>query len=413
MAGAYVAKPDIPPSVPVYPAIPFGWPSSWTHPGPPIPPGYSPSYQIVLSSPSAVSPGTVGNVAQSTCLWGDYQEYDATTWKAGLPLGDDQVQVWSATLDGSPLRLKIDGGAFDDSLVFSYSESGGWYGVHNQQIVFDIDRDNFGGTIILSSETTIDGEDYDDIEVITVGSVKITGVVTGSDSLPSEGAVVTFTSDDTAQEEQSVTDASGEYEVNFTLDEDAGGYTVNVSHASEDDDIDMSVDSKGELGDYTEDFEFGAWWARMYLSTKLSPDGTVTLSTEDGDEFVIATSGLTIAISSATGIFSDYEISYGEASAEGRVWTASLLWELTQEQWASLDGDTLTHRIQCEGIDTDPYVYNEVESRWSFRVYDSSGVQQQLATANLDEPGGPAASFDRQVDAFSIADNIITVLHTE
>lgn len=411
MAGAYTAKPELPwEPWADWPDFPLEWwapgdPSPpWEFPGPPHPPGYEPEYTITLSLPSSISPESQ---AAGQSLW-----VDRVSYAAGMPIGGGN-QRWTAKLDGQQLYLREGAtGSYYEELYFDYGDIGDFYGV-NSNLGFQTTRNDFEKIVTVSILSEIDDTQYDVSLNILIDSVKITGTITDSDSNPRVGAVVTYTSVATSQTDVSTTDGNGDYQVDFTLEEDASGYTVNVSHVSEDNDIDDTVLSKEALGDYDEDFQFlGGWYARIYFNGWNGADANSSFYDGNGNSISEgAVHPAAHAVISQTGVLSDMAFQVDDASPPEYV---SLDWssykQLTPAEWASLDGTTWTMQTYF----TENYpgsFYNGVhETTAIIRVYNGSGVQQQAVSKENDLLIGLGVTDESTIPAFSISGNVVTVL---
>lgn len=181
MSGAYVAKPE---AAPDPPDVPDGWSIDWEHPGP-FPPGYEPDYSHVISGDATVAPG--GASSNTVTL------YDHVSYQTTEPTGS--LITWTATINGVLTKLRVAGGGdFASSVVSSYSDLGsGFYGA-SASFEFDIDEDNVGDNIVLTSLSTVDGYSVTDSYIIAVDAevVKFYGVVYFEGS-PAPGTDVTLT----------------------------------------------------------------------------------------------------------------------------------------------------------------------------------------------------------------------------
>lgn len=152
----YVAKPEV--AVPSQ-VLPAGWNPGWQWPGA-NPPGYVvPEAGVKMYSEGVVSPG---DSVSAHALW------MAASFDGPIGLPDGWwTQRWSAAIEGYAVGIRNLGGAFSGSLEFPYSVVGNYFGAESD-IEFDITDENGGDTIVLSVETTVDGETYSDSVDIVV-----------------------------------------------------------------------------------------------------------------------------------------------------------------------------------------------------------------------------------------------------
>ncbi len=151
MAGAYTAKPD---TVPSEPDVPPGWEPTWPFPGP-LPPGYEPEYTIVTTAPSSLAPDGTASI---TSTIRDHDDYSTS---------EPSSVSWTASIDGTFINLKFDGGSFS-SVITEDPEFGDYWGT-TPSIVFDLDDDNLGDTVLLQASCTLRGDtltDTSNIEVV-------------------------------------------------------------------------------------------------------------------------------------------------------------------------------------------------------------------------------------------------------
>jgi hypothetical protein len=142
MAGAYVAKPDVPEEV----DLPPGWNINWPHPGP-WPPGYTPDLGLGLVAQATVVPGSA--VTDITATLTDQDDY--VTTEPATPV------IWTAAWDdtGDMLTLKLSG---DDDLLSSisvaYSALAADFWGSDPDIEFDISASDNGRSFTLSASST-------------------------------------------------------------------------------------------------------------------------------------------------------------------------------------------------------------------------------------------------------------------
>ena len=160
MSGAYVAKPAV--VVPL--VIPPGWNPDWTFPGP-SPPGYTPDYIMALAADSTIAPG---GATQSVALSLHDGEL-ATVSPAGS-------SIWTATMDGAPLKLGLAGGSLANSVTSAFSTSGGIWG-SAPSFFFNISNADDGKTIVLKSAGTPFGSAMSQTANITVESKVVISII--------------------------------------------------------------------------------------------------------------------------------------------------------------------------------------------------------------------------------------------
>jgi hypothetical protein len=145
MAGAYTAKAAVVSS----PDVPPGWKNNWPRPGDPalggnaapFPPGYTTDYSIVTTATANIAPTGTASCTSSV--------RDRTTYATNEP----SAITWTATINGEAIDLKFDGGEFASSI--SENPVWGTYWGTTPDIIFDLDDDNDGDTVILRASCTL------------------------------------------------------------------------------------------------------------------------------------------------------------------------------------------------------------------------------------------------------------------
>lgn len=269
MSGAYVAKPE---ATPDPPDVPDGWNDDWEHPGP-FPPGYIPDYSHVISGDSTITyDGTSNNTVTL---------YDHVSYRTTEPTGS-QI-TWTATIGGTLVKLRLAGGGdYSASVVSSYSDLGsGFYGA-SVSFEFDIDADNVGDNIVLTSLSTVDGYSVTDSYIIAVVSgVTVSGIVTrGGSPVSGAGVQVSVVGLPIVPPENTSTNALGEFSVNFDFaDVDGRTFTVQANDGSQ------YADPVTGLGPASED---GETIDAGTITIPQVASATITFHPEfdgDGDEF--------------------------------------------------------------------------------------------------------------------------------
>ena len=194
MGGAYVAKP----AVVSTPSVPPGWDPDWPPPGEtgpfpdpggpeidpdpffpaPFPPGYETDYSIVATATASIAPTST---TAATSSLRDHDNY-ATNEPSSI--------VWTATIDGVAVDLKLIDGSFASS--FSEDSVFGTFWGTTPLIIFDIDDTNDGDTIVLQVNSTLLNSD-NQIEVL-FDTVNISVNVDAPISTPSNGEFHFFAS---------------------------------------------------------------------------------------------------------------------------------------------------------------------------------------------------------------------------
>jgi len=160
MGGAYVAKPAPPPPDPPGADGPPGWDEDWVFPGP-LPPGYTPAYSLAISAPSGVAVN--GAVAVSAWL------RDHGTYTTVEPTGS--TIVWTATIDGTAVQLRFEGGgSYVPSIASNYSDIGDYWGAE-PSIELELTEEQQGETLVLRASSTVDGQSVVKTANITVGII--------------------------------------------------------------------------------------------------------------------------------------------------------------------------------------------------------------------------------------------------
>jgi len=152
MAGAYVAKPEADATPP---DVPDGWDPDWEHPGP-DPPGYTPEYSLSA---------TAGEISDDLSAAVTLNLLDHVTYATDEP--GSGVIAWSAAIDGAPINLRFSGGEdYASSIESSYSDIGDYWGAE-PTIEFELTEANEGDTIVLTAESTVEGQTVSDTAEIT------------------------------------------------------------------------------------------------------------------------------------------------------------------------------------------------------------------------------------------------------
>jgi hypothetical protein len=410
MTGAYTALPPVYTVPPTYPGVPFNWPQTWVFPGPPFAPGYDPSVSLSPSGPTAISPESSSVIVSKLVDRQGNDELGYSEYVASKDFDDDEGQYWLADLNGVPIQMKPQGGSFADMLTVPWSQSGSfWQSV--ETIEFDTDRNDFGKTITMTfiSQSADEEETLD----ILVKPVKIYGYIYAGNGVGKPGATATFTATATSEVQIGIADGSGYYYVEFTEEDDASGYDVVVA-ASGETDKDYTVDSKGSIGDYQEDFWFGD--PSMTISTDMfftttdsekyryklsgSSSGQLEITWETGVGFTVNSSG---ALASIFGSTSGYTLSLGQ----GHIWFDG---SANTAEMAILEGDTF--QVEVEGVrdQQNPLPGNILLSwDWLWRTY--RGVTQYL-TAEVSGDYStwiePQGTFTNTYTIGTITDGIIS-----
>lgn len=169
MGGAYVAKPADPAAI----DVPPGWNPDWPRPGEtvitwpgitpdpffpaPLPPGYTPSYSLIMTATAEIAFDVAASVT------GSLRDYD--TYVTNEP--DNSRIVWTAGIDGVAVQLKFTGGEFASSINSTVSY--GTYWGATPSIEFDLAAENDGNTLELVGVSVIDG-----ITVVQTKEIAIT-----------------------------------------------------------------------------------------------------------------------------------------------------------------------------------------------------------------------------------------------
>jgi hypothetical protein len=169
MAGAYVAKPeaDVTP-----PDVPDGWNPDWPHPGP-DPPGYTPEYSLALTAPASLSYDDAGTATLNLL--------DHTTYATDEPRSG--AIAWSAAIGANPVSLRFSGGSeYASSIESSYGDIGDYWGAE-PEIEFELTEDDIGSTLVLTAQSTVEGQAVSDTATISIIAPVYTAVFTGEITL--------------------------------------------------------------------------------------------------------------------------------------------------------------------------------------------------------------------------------------
>lgn len=138
MAGAYVAKPA---EVSVD-TKPVGWDGDWPFPGP-LPPGYSMDLSLNLTAVAIYTPGAAHD---ATVSLRDQIDFGTTE-----PDGPNEI-TWTATLDGTPMQLKLSGGVYASYIESNYADIGDYWGAE-PTFVFPVTIFDGGSVITLAASS--------------------------------------------------------------------------------------------------------------------------------------------------------------------------------------------------------------------------------------------------------------------
>lgn len=138
MAGAYTARAPADPADPGYPP---GWLLTWQFPGP-WPPGYTPVLSYTLVTGETYVPGATHDATATL--------FDQVTYETDEP---DNPMIWTATIDGVSVELKLDGDADWVEVLETNHSVIGSYGVA-PTLRFNVSEDNEGDIIILKGVST-------------------------------------------------------------------------------------------------------------------------------------------------------------------------------------------------------------------------------------------------------------------
>jgi hypothetical protein len=161
--------------------------------------------------------------------------------------------------------------------------------------------------------------------------------------------------------------------VTFLLEDDADGYSV-VYDAADENQVATTVDAKGAVGDYQEDFYFGD--PSMVISTDLnwsttdselyrlkvigSTTGSIEIKWETGVGFTTTSSGVFATIFGGTS-GANISVGIGHTWVDGSADTAEM---------AQLEGDTFTVEVEGRRDQVSPLPGNLLMSwAWTWRTY--------------------------------------------
>jgi hypothetical protein len=169
MAGAYVAKPD----VPVVPEVPDDWNPDWPFPGA-APPGYGYEYSLQISGVSGIS--LSGNVVPTATIF-DHDTYQT------IPIAETVKQTWSGSIDGVAVNVRLQGAAqYGESAESAYSEfENGFWGA-SPELQFDLSSAETGDTLKIRVQSLIGGNvifSEEEVE-IAIGTLALVGPSTMS-----------------------------------------------------------------------------------------------------------------------------------------------------------------------------------------------------------------------------------------
>jgi len=160
MGGAYTAKPE---AVASPPDVPEGWDIDWPFPGP-SPPGYEPEYSLGVTASASVP---VGGAAAGVATLYDHDIYKT-------PEPEESSLLWTATLEGAPLGLRLaGGGTYASSVTTGYAETEEEFWGSGTTFEFDTTEDDEGKTIVLCSASIV----FDDVPVTGVANILISSAI--------------------------------------------------------------------------------------------------------------------------------------------------------------------------------------------------------------------------------------------
>ena len=243
MAGAYVAKPAVPPTPdPPVADPPPGWNPNWPFPGP-LPPGYVPEYTFPVTATAVVKIGeaaaVAGSARQVAAVAGI--AYDHVTYITNEP----DVAALGATVSGEVISLSPPGASFSEGAYWNISDN----------ITFGITKANEGQTITLVATSAIGGEIITGTTSISIYAYDYSLNLSGDESIEyDEATSVTVTLRDHGTLKS---DDPGSATLTWTATLDGGAVDLKFSG---DAGYGSSVESEySDLGDYygaEEDIEF-------------------------------------------------------------------------------------------------------------------------------------------------------------
>ncbi len=277
MAGAYVAKP----AVVSVPDVPPGWDDDWPIPGEtgydpdpffpaPFPPGYATSYSIVTTATASIAPTDTASATSSV--------RDQSTYATNEP----SVITWTATIDGSAIDLKFDGGSFASSI--SESAVFGTYWGTTPDIIFDLDDTNNEDTVVLKALCTLlnsEGqvEVLTDTSDITISaaismsfSLTVSGLVANDYPLTSWLAVATI-DNEPPESQYGMSDIRWNSSGGYTIDETERGGAICTQNTSTNK-ITISIDEL-EAGTFDVWYHVGTWGHQATFNLSITIDGVV------------------------------------------------------------------------------------------------------------------------------------------
>lgn len=273
MGGAYVSLPEDEPTL----DLPEDWSPIWPRPEDladpvnddpvPYPPGYTAVYSGVIGGSSAVE----YNGTTSTT----FNLYDHDTYATNRP--DGSQITWTASVDGTAVRLRFTGGSYASSVVSSYSHLGGGFWGASTQLEFELTSGDVGKSLTLTALTSFEGQDANDTHTIsiTAATIRFFGTVTWSNGTPMPGAymVVNYYTPPFGfpVSKNATTDSNGEWEITHDYVE-GNYYHVSGSYAGADTillDVNelLSLSSRDPMD--SSDEEINWTWEPIVTSCKL------------------------------------------------------------------------------------------------------------------------------------------------
>jgi hypothetical protein len=179
MAGAYVAKPD----VPVVPEVPDDWNPDWPFPGA-APPGYDYEYSLQISGVSGISPS--GNVVPTATI------FDHTTYRT-IPIAETVKQTWSGSIGGVAVGVKLQGDDdYSESVESSYSQFDSLFWGAQPELQFDLSGAEAGDTLTVRVQSLVGGGIVSATQELPI-AITATFSATGSFTAGTDGEPVVAT----------------------------------------------------------------------------------------------------------------------------------------------------------------------------------------------------------------------------
>jgi len=260
-AGAYVARPAVPPVYPEGPPtvddVPPGWNLNWPFPGP-YPPGYAPTLTLPMTATETI------RFFGTTAITGEFRDND------DFVTNEPDAVIITATIGDVAVNLRFSGDTEYASSISSDSTLGDYW-IINPDIEFELSRRQEGAIVVLTGTSAVDG-------ITVIGEVNVaiylpiySLVMSGPEGIQYDEAAsitVSFRDHDTLETDEPIG-------CTFTWTATLDGVAVGLRFSGDPAYSSSISSSYSDIGDY--------WGAEKSIEFDLDEDDvekTITLTVE-------------------------------------------------------------------------------------------------------------------------------------